>query len=283
MFYCPTPALQDNVIWILGAGEKPRAGDPAPERATPVLVVDPGEADALHQSLLDQHLALHAIVVTHHHGDHVGGIARLLALWPQALLVDAQPQHSRLGDDLALLSGRIVTPQPGQTLVLPGLDGLRIDVLAVPGHTLDHLAYVVTGPGCDDAPLLLCGDTLFSAGCGRMFEGTPAQFADSLARLAALPDDTRVLCAHEYTLSNLRFAQAVEPGNAEIAAHTAWAQQQRAQGLYTLATELRQEKRINPFLRLGEAAVIAAARREGARGSDPVSVFAALREWKNRF
>jgi hydroxyacylglutathione hydrolase len=131
--------------------------------------------------------------------------------------------------------------------------------------------------------LLFCGDTLFSAGCGRLFEGTPAQMAASLAALAALPDDTRVCCTHEYTLSNLRFAAAVEPANDDIAAHVRHCEALRAAGLPTLPSTIALERRINPFLRCSEPAVVAAARREGAANDEPVPVLAALREWKNRF
>jgi hydroxyacylglutathione hydrolase len=133
------------------------------------------------------------------------------------------------------------------------------------------------------APLLFSGDTLFSAGCGRLFEGTPAQMAASLAALAALPDDTQVCCTHEYTLSNLRFAAAVEPANAAIAAHDAHCRALREAELPTLPSTMALERRINPFLRCSEPSVTAAARREGAANDEPVAVLAALREWKNRF
>ena len=175
-------------------------------------------------------------------------------------------------------------PQPCETLndgdrveVL----GLHFQVLHVPGHTLGHIAFAQTDPS--PAPLLFCGDTLFSGGCGRVFEGTAAQMSASLARLAALPSDTQVCCAHEYTLSNLRFAIAVEPANAELSTYTALCQNRRRNGQPTLPTTLATELAVNPFLRCNQPAVVAAAQARGATAADIVSVFAALREWKNHF
>jgi hydroxyacylglutathione hydrolase len=159
--------------------------------------------------------------------------------------------------------------------------GVRFEVLEVPGHTAGHIAYLSRDAGPD--PLLFCGDTLFSAGCGRLFEGTAAQLHASLERLAALPGRTRVCCTHEYTLSNLRFACAVEPANADAADHLQHCQRLREQGAITLPSSIERERLINPFLRCAEPAVVTAARREGAADDSPVAVFAALREWKNRF
>lgn len=249
------PAFADNYIWLLHDG-------------TRAVVVDPGDAGPVHSALDSLHLQLHGILVTHHHPDHVGGVdalrARLLGpVWG--------PARERI-------------PEP----FLPMVDGQRIDVLGldfevfdVPGHTAGHIAYVQRG--VTSKPLLFCGDTLFSGGCGRLFEGTPAQMSASLARLAALPEDTRVCCTHEYTLSNLRFAAAVEPGNADIAGHIAHCQALRAAQRETLPSTIGLERRINPFLRCAEAAVVSAARTQGASGDDPVAVLAALREWKNGF
>jgi len=159
--------------------------------------------------------------------------------------------------------------------------GQRFEVLEVPGHTSGHIAYYA--PDFGGAPLLLCGDTLFSGGCGRLFEGTPAQMLDSLDRLAALPGNTRVCCAHEYTLSNLRFAQAVEPHNAELAAYVAHCNALRERGEPTLPTRMDVERRINPFLRIREPAVQQTLQAEAPQAHGDVEVFAALREWKNRF
>ncbi|MBA4177612.1 MAG: hydroxyacylglutathione hydrolase [Leptothrix sp. (in: Bacteria)] len=249
------PAFADNYIWMLHDG-------------TQAVVVDPGDAAPVVQALQSQGLQLAGILVTHHHADHVGGVDELRPLlhgpvWGPAGERIPQPfEPLNDGDGIEVL-------------------GLRFRVLDVPGHTAGHVAYAQEGAAT--APLLFCGDTLFSAGCGRLFEGTPAQMLASLSRLAALPDDTRVCCTHEYTLSNLRFAAAVEPGNAAIEAHAARCRALRAQGLPTLPSRIGLERRINPFLRCAEPAVVAAARAQGAGGGDPVAVLAALREWKNRY
>jgi hydroxyacylglutathione hydrolase len=159
--------------------------------------------------------------------------------------------------------------------------GLRFKVLDVPGHTAGHIAYVQLDEPA--APLLFCGDTLFSGGCGRLFEGTPAQMHASLAKFAALPGDTRVCCTHEYTLSNLRFAAAVEPRNADLADYTERCKALREAGQPTLPSSMALELKINPFLRCTQAAVVQTARNKGAPTDDAVSVLTALREWKNNF
>jgi hydroxyacylglutathione hydrolase len=158
---------------------------------------------------------------------------------------------------------------------------LAFQVLDVPGHTSGHIAFYT--PDVNGKPLLFCGDTLFSGGCGRLFEGTPAQMLASLDKLAALPGNTQVCCTHEYTLGNLDFALAVEPGNADLVAYQAHCAQLREAGQPTLPTSIAQERLINPFLRTRQAAVIAAARRFDAAAHDETSVFAALRQWKNQF
>jgi hydroxyacylglutathione hydrolase len=249
------PAFADNYIWMLHDG-------------TQAVVVDPGDAAPVLQALDTQGLRLAGILVTHHHADHVGGVD---ALRPRLQGPVWGPARERI-------------PAP----FVPLHDGDRIDVLGlrfgvldVPGHTAGHIAYAQEGAA--DAPLLFCGDTLFSAGCGRLFEGTPAQMHKSLSRLAALPADTRVCCTHEYTLSNLRFALAVEPGNAALTAYDARCRALRAQGRPTLPSSIGLERQINPFLRCSEPAVAAAAHAQGADGDDAVAVFAALREWKNRY
>ncbi len=162
--------------------------------------------------------------------------------------------------------------------------GLRFQVIDVPGHTAGHIAYFLPAHQ-GQAPLLFCGDTLFSGGCGRLFEGTPAQMLASLDALAALPGDSRVCCAHEYTLANLRFAQAVEPGNADLTQYTAHCESLRAQGQPTLPSQLATERRINPFLRSREATVLRAVREhaELSANAGEADVFAALRQWKNDF
>jgi len=256
MHLVPLPAFSDNYIWLLHDG-------------TRALVVDPGDAAPVHAALDALQLELATILITHHHADHVGGVDAL---------------RSRLtGSVFGPARERI--PEP----FVPLADGARIDALGlafdvidVPGHTAGHIAYLHR-PGDGSAPLLFCGDTLFSAGCGRLFEGTPAQMHASLQRLAALPDATRVCCTHEYTLSNLRFAAAVEPGNRDIVTHTAWCVDERASKRPTLPSTIGLERRINPFLRSSEPAVAACARERGAPDDQPVTVFAALREWKNDF
>ena len=163
--------------------------------------------------------------------------------------------------------------------MVPGLD-YALRVLDVPGHTAGHIAYVHEG----DDPVVFCGDTLFACGCGRLFEGTPGQMSESLAKLAALPGETRVYCAHEYTMSNIRFAEAVEPGNARLAERKAREAAKRGRGVPTVPSTIAEERATNPFLRCGEPEVAAAAERHAGRPLDgPLQVFAEIREWKNRF
>ena len=251
----PLPALTDNYIWMLHDGQR-------------ALVVDPGEAHPVMCALEDAGLQLQAILITHHHHDHIDGVQELLA------------------DTGATVygPGRENIPEPFEPLV--GGDrievlGLNFQVLDVPGHTAGHIAYYAEPAGED--PLLFCGDTLFSAGCGRLFEGTPAQMLASLDRLAALPASTRVCCTHEYTLSNLRFAQAVEPDNPALMQHTAHCQALRARQQPTLPSSLDLELAINPFLRSRQDSVVRSVRSFDASAVGETQVFAALREWKNQF
>jgi hydroxyacylglutathione hydrolase len=260
------PAFVDNYIWMLHNGVE-------------AIVVDPGEAAPVEQALDAGSLKLVGILVTHHHGDHIGGIEALLprlsgpVVGPANETVPGRTQAVREGDRLQLL-------------------GLEWQVSDVPGHTAGHVAYFcesvqTTGLVESNAPILFCGDTLFSGGCGRLFEGTPAQMADSLQRLAARPGNSRVCCTHEYTLSNLRFAQAVEPSNADITRYTAECESLRAQDQPTLPTTLSREQRVNPFLRSlnqdASAELLESARQHGAQSASPVAVFTALRQWKNDF
>lgn len=253
-------AFADNYIWMLHDG--PAAGG--------AIVVDPGDAAPVAAALDAHGLELAAILVTHHHADHVGGVD---ALRPRLRGPVFGPARERIPKPFIPLR------EGDRASAL----GLEFEVIDVPGHTAGHIAYLLREVPGGGAPILFCGDTLFSAGCGRLFEGTPAQMHDSLGKLAALPGDTRVCCAHEYTLSNLRFAAAVEPGNAAIAAHTAWCEAERAAGRPTLPSTIARERELNPFLRCGVPAVAHAARDHGAAGTDPVAVFTLLREWKNRF
>lgn len=247
------PAFEDNYIWMIHNGRE-------------AVVVDPGDATPVIAELDRSDVQLAGILVTHKHPDHVGGLARLLA-------------HPRAGG--AKVWGPATEPMP--VPVTPVQDGdqigvldLDIQVIAVPGHTLGHLAFF-TGS------VLFCGDTLFSGGCGRLFEGTPAQMHASLTRLAALPATTLVCCAHEYTLANLRFARAVEPHSLALAAHEAECQSLRDRGLPTLPSTLGRERMINPYLRCDQPEVIASAVARGADGRNPVSVLATIRQWKDNF
>lgn len=234
------------------------------------LVVDPGDAQPVLHALAAMDLQLQTILVTHHHKDHTGGVQALREATGATVY---GPAHERIPEPLV----GVVQGDTVQAL------GLSLQVLDVPGHTAGHVAYYAEP--AQQAPLVFCGDTLFSAGCGRLFEGTPAQMLDSLDRLSALPDATRVCCTHEYTLSNLQFARAVEPANAALLHYQDWCQAQRDQGRPTLPSHMALERQINPFLRVREATVAQAAQahRPTTDARDAVQVLAALREWKNEF
>lgn len=256
------PAFTDNYIWMVHDGVE-------------AVVIDPGDCAPVLAALDRLKLRLAAILVTHHHDDHVGGVAGLRARLQGPIY---GPAFEKISEPCTRVRG-------GETVQVLGLD---FDVIDVPGHTSGHIAYFHQPKpqhdvAVDEAPLLFCGDTLFSGGCGRLFEGTPEQMHQSLSTLAELPGDTRVCCAHEYTLANLKFARAVEPDNADIDRYHRWCEQQRAAGLPTLPGQVAEERAVNPFLRCGMPAVIDAARRHGARSDQPVDVFAALRLWKNEF
>jgi hydroxyacylglutathione hydrolase len=252
----PVRAFSDNYIWLIRAPADPAAA----------VVVDPGDDRPVEQALEQHGLQLRAILVTHHHVDHVGGVGALAARHGATVF---GPAREKMPCDVQALDD-------GGTTALGHL-GLDFSVMAVPGHTLGHIAYVGHGA-------LFCGDTLFSGGCGRLFEGTPAQMSDSLDRLAALPGDTAVYCAHEYTLSNLRFAHEVEPGNDDVRAALAEVRDRRERDEITLPSSLGRERRINPFLRCRVPAVHAAAERHAGRSlATPADVFAVVRAWKDGF
>ncbi|MFM7658202.1 MAG: hydroxyacylglutathione hydrolase [Burkholderiaceae bacterium] len=249
------PAFADNYLWLIHDQQH-------------AAVVDPGDAAPIETALRSLGLKLNAILLTHHHADHAGGVEELLAQW-------SVPVYGPAGENIQGVSRPL---HEGDRVDLTAL-GLQLSVLDVPGHTAGHIAYVAA-----EQHWLFCGDTLFAGGCGRLFEGTPAQMTHSLAKLAALPDDTLVYCAHEYTLSNLRFAVAAEPDNADLASRLAQAQQMRSRGESTVPSTLGLEKRTNPFLRYREPSVLQTMRANGRLNSDdPVAAFAALREWKNSF
>ncbi|MBP5970480.1 MULTISPECIES: hydroxyacylglutathione hydrolase [Pseudomonas] len=248
------PAFTDNYIWLL-----------QDHRTQRCVVVDPGDAAPV-LAWLDAHpgWVLSDILITHHHHDHVGGVERLKQASGATVYGPASEN----------IPARDVALKDNDSVSVLGWD---FDVYAVPGHTLGHIAYYHHG-------LLFCGDTLFAAGCGRLFEGTPEQMHHSLSRLAALPEDTLVYCTHEYTLSNLKFAAAVEPGNADIAARLEKVTRQRQNGVMTLPSTLALEKLTNPFLRTTETLVTQKVdERDGAQNRAPSEVFAALRAWKDTF
>ncbi len=253
----PIDAFKDNYIWCIRAGGN-------------AVVVDPGEAAPVLAALRAGGLRLTGILLTHHHADHVGGVAGLVhALGPV-------PVYGPADDRVTEATVRV---RDGDRVVLEGLcdGGLAFEVLEVPGHTTSHVAFHGNG-------LLFSGDTLFSVGCGRMFEGTPPQMSASLDRLAALPPETLVFCGHEYTAANIAFARAVEPGNGAIGEWASEVEARRMSGRPSLPSTLRTERATNPFLRCAEPAVAGAAAAHAGRAlSGPVEVFAELRAWKNVF
>jgi hydroxyacylglutathione hydrolase len=247
----PVRAFQDTYIWVM-------------QRGGHAAVVDPGDAKPVLDYLRAQNLSLTAILNTHHHADHVGGNAELLrhrdvpVYGPYDDRIATVPTRRREGDRFTLAEF-----------------GLEFSVLESPAHTRSHIAFVAPG-------ILFSGDTLFACGCGRLFEGTPQQMHASLAKLAMLPDATEVYCGHEYTLSNIRFARAVETGNPELPRWEQWARTVLAQGKATLPSTIAREKAANPFMRCDQADVIAAASKYAGRPlGDPASVLGAIRDWKN--
>lgn len=252
------PAFNDNYLWLIHDGVH-------------AAVVDPGDAAPILAALAAHHLTLTAILLTHRHADHIGGVP--------ALLEHADvPVFGPRDEPIPVIT---VPLTEGAVVDVPGLD-LRLTVLDVPGHTSGHIAYVYEHGG---VRWLFSGDTIFAAGCGRLFDGTAAQLHASLTRLAMLPDDTLVYCAHEYTLANLRFAAAVEPGNAALMRRIDVETAKRAAGLATVPTTIGLEKSTNPFLRTNEPAIVAKLRHAGKLASDtsPETTFTALRLWKNTF
>lgn len=253
----PIPAFSDNYIWAWHDGQR-------------AAVVDPGESGGVLAWLSAEHVVLDTILITHHHADHTGGVAELREATGARVI---GPVKENMPEPL-----RRVGDGDSVTVL-----GHAFTVIAVPGHTAGHIAYF-----CADwhgVPLLFCGDTLFSAGCGRLFEGTPAQMHASLLRLSNLPDTTRVFCTHEYTLANLKFALTVEPHNLTLIHYNLACIGLREKGLPTLPSSMALEKAINPFLRPDKPQVAAAAQAHAPHLSHPdvQAVFTTLREWKNNF
>ena len=251
----PIPAFADNYLWLLHDGQQ-------------ALVVDPGDAAPVQRALELNNLHLSTILVTHHHADHIGGVDILRNETGAQVF---GPATERIPKPYCpLLEGNTVNAM-----------GLDFHVMDVPGHTSGHIAYYT--PDMNGKPLLFCGDTLFSGGCGRLFEGTPAQMLASLDKLAALPGNTVTCCTHEYTLSNLRFAVTVDPANQALRHYQAHCEQLREHDQPTLPTSIAQELLINPFLRTRQSALISSAQLFDAAARDDTQVFAAIRQLKNQF
>lgn len=252
----PIPAFSDNYIWLL-CDEVSRRG----------FVVDPGDAQPVMDALEEREIDLAGILVTHHHFDHVGGLAALSDRYQPVVYGPHNPAIEGIGHRLGA----------GDTV---DVLGKQFEVLEVPGHTLDHIAYVHRG----EPPVVFCGDTLFAGGCGRLFEGTPGMMLASLQSLAELAPETRVYCAHEYTLANLAFAHAVEPDNPSLAQRIAEAEAMRARGEPTVPSDIGLELSTNPFLRCNTPSLQASLRRQGKYpGDDSTDIFAAVRGWKDVF
>ncbi|KGY13526.1 hydroxyacylglutathione hydrolase [Vibrio tubiashii] len=245
------PAFNDNYIWLIENSDRRCA------------VVDPGDATPVLAYLNAHDLSLDAILITHHHNDHIGGVPELVRQFPDVDVV-----------------GPANEPVPTLTHAVDAGDQIELFneiffVLGLEGHTRGHIGYVGDGK-------LFCGDVLFSAGCGRVFEGTMEQMYHSLSKLAALPEETEVYCAHEYTASNVAFALAVEPDNEQLHQYRDEVNRLRAQNKPTIPTTIRREKWINPFLRLDQQTIIRSVASRTVE-SDALAIFSALREWKNEF
>ena len=254
MHVIPIKAFTDNYIWCA-------------ETKSQCVLVDPGDAAPVLAYLQKSKLSLSAILITHHHADHIGGVPDLLEKFPVPVYAPASGsylfEHTPCAD--------------GDEIDVPGMDGL-LQVMEIPGHTLDHIAYLGDG-------FVFCGDTLFAGGCGRIFEGTSSMMKASLDRLSALPPETIVYCTHEYTLANLAFAQHVDPSNVQLQKRLVVEQKKRDQGLPTLPTTIALEHATNPFLRAGALSPTdeMTQRYPGINWSDPVASFGAVRDMKDNF
>ena len=257
----PICAFNDNYIWMLRLGAEKQVG-----------IVDPGDARPVLEHLASQGLQLDTILITHHHADHTGGIGQLLEAFPNANVIGpyssriaAIKQHCRDGECIKAL-------------------GLEFEVLEIPGHTLDHIAFYLSSCAALEQGAVFCGDTLFAGGCGRIFEGDPAMMYKSLAKLDALPATTLVFCAHEYTLANLGFAHAVEPDNIDVQTRLAETRAMRDARRPSLPSNIALERRTNPFLRcLNEVLAQKVAIHSGKQARSEIDTFAQLRAWKDNF
>ena len=259
----PIPAFDDNYIWCIHDGKS-------------AIVVDPGDFAPVNEYLVRSELQLTGILITHHHADHTGGILSLLQSWGSQI-----PVYGPVGDNIP---GRTQAAMEGDKIEIAH-PRITLQVYEVPGHTLSHIAYFANMQANVVEPMLFCGDTLFACGCGRLFEGTPTQMTQSLAKFAALPKNTLVYCTHEYTLSNIRFALAVEPDNLNLISWSQKAKELRDQGLPTLPTTIGQELQVNPFMRCDQREVISAAKTVSGQDSlpSPAHVLAVIRGWKDHF
>lgn len=253
----PIPAFTDNYIWQLNDGSN-------------AFVVDPGDAKPVISFLESNKLTLTGILLTHHHWDHTGGVKELLDLWPGIPVYG--PAHEDISEVTHPLEENDKIRVFGETF----------RIFDVPGHTAGHIAYYNVQE--NDHDILFCGDTLFSSGCGRLFEGTAAQMYESLSKLKTLPSETLVYCTHEYTTANLKFASAVEPNNEDIAARMKEVEDLRARDLPSVPSTIGLELKVNPFLRWDAPEVVASANeRSETMSTEPVEVFAAIRAWKDKF
>lgn len=249
------PAFKDNYHWLI-------------ESDSETWVVDPGDGNIVKEALAKKSKSLTGILVTHHHWDHVNGIEELL------------------DDDLVVIGPALdqypLVNHPAREGDVKCICGVDFEVIEVPGHTLNHIAYYAAPK--NQQPVLFCGDTLFAGGCGRLFEGTPSQMHESLNKLAKLPENTQIFCAHEYTLTNLEFARQIEPTNPELSLRLADVKAKREQDVPTIPSLLSQELKTNPFMRVDSPELIASAQRINPDvANDPVSVFAEIRSQKDQF